>query len=456
MSVIDDFRRLAGLKDSRTFAGAAELVESTEVTAADEILIKKFAKKTKLGTYDLREVAHALAVIEPGWKVDVVYAAMPVREGPLKPELDRQAEVKFAEQYGLSDCDFGHYTVTSVGFSFAWGADLQRLSWPENAKRSERPSDAEVAKVQKAFLDKLLDGVVQKKDPETAEEGQLYFAPIGKPKVEEKKNPYGDAIWYLSTRWKLASVRRGAEAMRLTAPDGDTLDMADAGPALWTWLYKRDVAARAAKWVEESGLAAKDAAKKAMKGYSQNEVVGTCGICSNVQKLKGDGALVLHGYQRPGYGWIQGSCFGVGYKAWELSPEAVEAYIKHLKSVIPQQQARVKALQGRESFTVWVDDKFAVQGSGPGKRKYTLSAKGWDLEDEQKYSSDEVKKSGYPMVYDAYKLDAASAKYNFDRIKKNAVENAERDLKQMKKTLDDCVASVALWKPRPLPGAQLP
>lgn len=57
-----------------------------------------------------------------------------------------------------------------------------------------------------------------------------------------------------------------------------------------------------------------------------DQVIGTCAICSNQQVVR-NGKMVLHGYQRPGYGYIVGDCFGVGYDPIETSAEACIAYL---------------------------------------------------------------------------------------------------------------------------------
>lgn len=48
--------------------------------------------------------------------------------------------------------------------------------------------------------------------------------------------------------------------------------------------------------------------------------LGTCPACFNEQCLK-DGKMVLHGYRRPGFGWIEGKCFGVEWRPYEVSNE---------------------------------------------------------------------------------------------------------------------------------------
>lgn len=52
---------------------------------------------------------------------------------------------------------------------------------------------------------------------------------------------------------------------------------------------------------------------------------GTCGACFANVKL-GNGLIVLHGYLRPGDGYVIGRCFGVGYKPFELAVDATRNY----------------------------------------------------------------------------------------------------------------------------------
>jgi hypothetical protein len=51
--------------------------------------------------------------------------------------------------------------------------------------------------------------------------------------------------------------------------------------------------------------------------------LGTCAACGRIIKVR-DGKLVHHGYQRPGYGYIVGDCFGVNYEPHETSPKCAE------------------------------------------------------------------------------------------------------------------------------------
>lgn len=441
-----DFRRLAGLTDSR------RLTES----ASDEGIIKKFAKKTKMGEYDVRAIHSALNTIEGGWKLEVKIGTVPMREGSLT-DLSREERDAFEKAHGLHYTDFGGYSPTSAALGWMWGTTVP--AHIEKGRRKERPTEAEVKATVKAFTDIILAKVIQDKDPKNPVDGKIYINPVGKPKVEEASMgkqygmDWGDAT-SLTYTWKFSGVRKAVEVSQLIAPDGDFINLEGSPAGLWTWLYKTDIAAKAQAWLDKNGVAEKDAAKKAMKGYGSNEVVGTCGICNNIQKLRKTD-LVLHGYTRPGYGWIQGSCFGVGYKAWELSPESVEAYIDALDKMIPQQKASIASLGKAKSFSILIDDKFLVKGSGQGHRKYTVTANGFDLEDEKKYAYSEVQRMGFPRAYNVHALDAKEAARVFKETREAAVKGAEAKLQQMLEVRQESIKAVAAWKARPLPGAAL-
>lgn len=61
------------------------------------------------------------------------------------------------------------------------------------------------------------------------------------------------------------------------------------------------------------------------------ESTGSCPACFSNIKLANDGEkMVLHGYSRPGTGTTHGSCFGVGYPAFELSVKGTKAYSKEV------------------------------------------------------------------------------------------------------------------------------
>lgn len=96
------------------------------------------------------------------------------------------------------------------------------------------------------------------------------------------------------------------------------------------------------------------------------ENTGTCPACWGNFKL-GNGALVVHGYERPGWGHIKGSCFGVGYPPVETSPlGAVEYRDQVLKpSLAGERESMARAKAGEiEKFEIG-RDRFVKKGE-PG------------------------------------------------------------------------------------------
>lgn len=75
---------------------------------------------------------------------------------------------------------------------------------------------------------------------------------------------------------------------------------------------------------------------------------GTCQACFNVQVTKNTGgrgqlAMVLHGYSRPGHGWIVGDCAGHGVQPYELSCE----HTKMWRDTVALQLARTQVYLAR-------------------------------------------------------------------------------------------------------------
>jgi hypothetical protein len=58
-----------------------------------------------------------------------------------------------------------------------------------------------------------------------------------------------------------------------------------------------------------------------------------CQICERKQALDTNGYLGHHGYKRPGWGFIQGDCFGVHHKPYPAT-DALEAYLIALQNYI--------------------------------------------------------------------------------------------------------------------------
>lgn len=74
------------------------------------------------------------------------------------------------------------------------------------------------------------------------------------------------------------------------------------------------------------------------------ENTGTCGICNKEYKLI-NGRLVHHGFTRPGHGYQEGDCFGVGYEPYEKSTQAIKDYVVYLNNIINSRKVRLQEIK---------------------------------------------------------------------------------------------------------------
>ncbi len=118
------------------------------------------------------------------------------------------------------------------------------------------------------------------------------------------------------------------------------------------------------QWCKERGFSVSDLASKAMcvltmekhnelREYKARDYTntGTCGICNaNVKRSTSEvrGGLVLHGYQRPGDGYVHGRCFGVDYPPHELTPEACRDFIPLLERELAGHNEYLRSLLAGE------------------------------------------------------------------------------------------------------------
>lgn len=99
----------------------------------------------------------------------------------------------------------------------------------------------------------------------------------------------------------------------------------------------------------------KTAAEKLVERFAAETTtrqVGMCGFCENTFKLR-NGKLVLHGFERPGYGYTLGQCPGVGMDPYEVSVEGAKkgkAWMEGNLRNIDSELDRVK--RDPESFEV--------------------------------------------------------------------------------------------------------
>ena len=167
------------------------------------------------------------------------------------------------------------------------------------------------------------------------------------------------------------SLWRGAAGYRVTDPTGETFEVLPGRYDrdwslkaivkypynLWGWVMKNETFR--AQVLAKLGMEAHVPASKRTRDNT-----GTCPCCFRNVKLDAAGRMVLHGYQRPGWGETIGRCFGVGYKPFELSSDGTVDLRTHLKDqVVRLEKRRVDLLDTRP--TIYLRDGRPVNADDP-------------------------------------------------------------------------------------------
>lgn len=80
---------------------------------------------------------------------------------------------------------------------------------------------------------------------------------------------------------------------------------------------------------------------------------GECQICEHVQKLN-RGKLVLHGFTRPGDGYVIGKCYGVYHLPYSESCDQCKEYLKILENERDREEKKKKKLQSKNLTSLMI------------------------------------------------------------------------------------------------------
>lgn len=220
--------------------------------------------------------------------------------------------------------------------------------------------------------------------PSTPKHGQLYVTKQDAPKEEHGhwswkaegavgnegwliEMPNGKSWTALPSQYDVGELRHGKLKPRPAAKISvyDTL----------SWLTKEG------GWVE---LANEKLAMPALEPSvpRTRENTGTCGVCFQNVKLKAGNPprIVLHGYKRPGIGYVHGNCSGMGYPPFELSVEATKDHLE--KALKPRQKQIAEALHRFKSGQV-TEFTRPPQGAWGKEKVIKQGDPDWDRELEQ-------------------------------------------------------------------------
>ena len=127
--------------------------------------------------------------------------------------------------------------------------------------------------------------------------------------------------------------------------------------SITAWLYKDTefLDQLNAKLGTEPYLTGDDKKRAKEKEGIDMGVLGTCPCCFGTFKLLLKGSrngsdktmpgMVLHGYKRPGTGYAEGECHGVGWPPYELSKEGTENYLRWIEVYLMHIEKQYEVLQ---------------------------------------------------------------------------------------------------------------
>jgi hypothetical protein len=185
---------------------------------------------------------------------------------------------------------------------------------------------------------------------------------------------------------------------------------------------------------------------------------GSCQGCFKQQKTR-DGRLVLHGYKRPGHGYIIGNCWGHGYAPFEVSCERTKEFIaKALKPALASAQERLVRLRARPErifylASVWVgyNHPKAARRSGYAEVRVELQPG-----QEPGYVETEIVLA-QPIHYSGDRRREAGERNvahhpGYERALEGLIGEAEREVKHLEREVSFFEAKVRSWAPQPWPA----
>ena len=310
-----------------------------EITDTDPALGQWLMKlhKGAVAGFNAKTTAAILGLFN-GWKIEKAVFIKPSDELGYNSGFRADTEVH-TEEYSETFKQMRPWKISLIGSSA--DADL-RFTMPSHTKKEAELLHASVGKYAVAKLP----------DPKKAKADDYFVMDLTDPKAEKVRDNYsGDDK--LVTRW-LWSFRlfRKCSGYHITAPDGKSFDVC--GPVqILGYGGTKDFAAFF-KWAlaetnlesevnERLGLVKHVKASERPRVPVGGQTIGHCAICMREQVVRHD-VMVLHGYQRPGHGYIIGNCFGVDYKPYEVSAEACVAYLPVLHQHKTNQEKRLNDL----------------------------------------------------------------------------------------------------------------
>jgi hypothetical protein len=178
--------------------------------------------------------------------------------------------------------------------------------------------------------------------------------------------------------WRVEPLPTTSIGAKFVSPKGDTFEGGDFffdfmskeypfsiknsdGLTLEKWLAQNHFQDQVLEELKMESLDSEKARRTQEKDEKARVGKATCSCCFGPFMLlpkarKGDKSMpgiVLHGYRRPGRGYLEGECFGQGWPPFELSSEGTGAYLKHLEGLLEDLEKGLGRLERGEEETLF-------------------------------------------------------------------------------------------------------
>lgn len=177
--------------------------------------------------------------------------------------------------------------------------------------------------------------------------------------------------------------------------------------------------------------------KKAIAaGANDLHRTGTCQCCFNPQKVsKGGGKLMsLHGYQRPGCGYIIGDCMGQGEQPYEVSCELTKKLRTQVENMRKSSQEYLAKLNANEVEELGAEVKTNEKERdrfGYLRTKYTVVT---------------VKRGAEASQNPFFPNETWERVPSFESLREDAISATERRIRQMTSHIDFLTTKITEWK----------
>lgn len=165
----------------------------------------------------------------------------------------------------------------------------------------------------------------------------------------------------------------------------------------------------------------------------------TCACCFRAQKVKPNGKMFVHGYTRPGYGYIEGGCPGNQFAPYEVSVEGTVYMLGLIKNALTAREAAAEALKTATTLTVtvsvYVRDLKGPWNGGYVREAFTISA------DDRSAKEFSYKANEY--VFGTKVKDSKGVEHFF-----NFAESAAKQAKEIAQQIESIKSDVAFFETR--------